>query len=180
MGVSEGGFKKGVGFEGFWPTHTTAPRTSTTRRKNQGEGRRGEQGEGGDGGKGNKNKRGEAKQGEEEGEPRGQGGGGIIPRGRGISAVPAAEEPGEAAIRGRSEAGARRRLRGEPGVLIPENSAKLCGSGAGFRVLATPCVMLLRWGFASVLFWSNPVRILLASVRSAALGSEQEVNLRFS
>lgn len=49
VGVSEGGlggFKKGVGFEGFWPTHTTAPRTSTTRRKNQGGGRRGEQGGG--------------------------------------------------------------------------------------------------------------------------------------
>ena len=70
-----GGFKKGVGFEGFWPTQTIAPRTSTTRRKNQGGGRRGEQG--GRRGKreGNKNKRGEAKQGEEEeeGAPQRQG-----------------------------------------------------------------------------------------------------------
>ena len=65
-------------------------------------------------------------------------------------------------------------------MLIPGNSAELCGSGAGFRVLAPRCGALLCWGFASVLFCSNPVRIMLASVRSAALGSEQEVNLRFS
>ena len=75
-----GGFKKGVGFEGFWPTHTTAPRTSTTRRKNQGGGRRGEQG-GRRGGKGNKNKRGEAKQGERAPQTQRQGRGGIIPQG---------------------------------------------------------------------------------------------------
>lgn len=64
-------------------------------------------------------------------------------------------------------------------MLIPVNSAELCGSGAGSRAPAPRCGVLLCWGFAYMLFWSNPVRILLALVRSAALGSEQEVNSRF-
>lgn len=61
-------------------------------------------------------------------------------------------------------------------MLIPGNSAELCGFGARFRVL----VPLLCWGFASALFRPTPVRILLALVRSAALCSDKEVNSRLS
>jgi hypothetical protein len=60
-------------------------------------------------------------------------------------------------------------------VLVPRNSGELCGSGAGFRVLVPRCEALLCWGFASALFSSILVRILLALLRSAALCSDKEV-----
>lgn len=67
MGVSEGGlggFKKGVGFEGFWPTHTTAPRISTTQKKKprRRAERRATEREEETGAKGNKNQKRGAKQ----------------------------------------------------------------------------------------------------------------------
>lgn len=106
--------------------------------------------------KGNKNKRGEAKQGEEEeGAPRGRGGG-IIPQGLEGSRRVWPEQHAEAAIRGRAESGERRRRRGEHGVLIPGYSGELCGFGAGFRALVPRCWALLCWGFASALFRSTP------------------------
>lgn len=61
-------------------------------------------------------------------------------------------------------------------MLIPVNSAELCGSGAGSRAPAPRCGVLLCWGFASMLFWvqSCPDSSCFGPIRGAGLRARGE------